>query len=349
MAESGSPEIAQYSFFPFLERTLSSQKLEVLPLAGDASDRKYYRIIRRNESWVLMKWHPFTDLENYPFLSVQRLFQQNGVQVPGVVALAPEEGLVLLEDLGDLTLERKFWENQNQELVQPFYRQAIDELIKIHHHCSLTQGNFSAFKIQFDVKNLMWELNYTFENLLVQFCALKINEQQKKELFAVFENICYELHEIPKVVCHRDYHSRNLMIKFGKMRVIDFQDARLGPPQYDLVSLLKDSYVDLADEWAEKLIRYYLEERLQLGSAFESLEQFLRGYQIQSIQRCFKACGSFASFYNMRKDRRYLKYLAGTLQKVVASAEVFPHLKVLVSFLREEGVLNRDFESVSES
>ncbi len=116
----------------FIAKTIGTKEFESLQLAGDASSRKYFRIVFNDQSRVLMYWEPFTDVVNYPFLNVLKHFAKNDVRVPKVEASAPELGVVLLEDLGDLTLERKFWENQNQEAAWPFYGQAIDEIIKIH-------------------------------------------------------------------------------------------------------------------------------------------------------------------------------------------------------------------------
>ena len=115
----------------FIGREIGTKDFETFQLAGDASSRKYYRIVFDTQSRVLMSWEPFQDPDNYPFLNVQRHFARVDVRVPKVEALAPELGVVLLEDLGDLTLERKFWENQNQAHALPFYFQAVDEIVKI--------------------------------------------------------------------------------------------------------------------------------------------------------------------------------------------------------------------------
>src|SRR5687768_3112531 len=115
-------------FQKFLETHLQSDDFKVYQLAGDASNRRYYRIMHNNQSWVLMRWEPF-DPENYPFLSVLNHFAKHSVKVPEVAGMDSALGLVLLEDLGDLTLERKFWESQSQESSIPFYKQAVDELI----------------------------------------------------------------------------------------------------------------------------------------------------------------------------------------------------------------------------
>ncbi|OFZ14489.1 MAG: hypothetical protein A2Z20_00675 [Bdellovibrionales bacterium RBG_16_40_8] len=332
----------------FLIKTLGTNAFQVIPLAGDASARRYLRIVRKNESFVLMAWEPFTDDGQYPFLNVQNHFAKHGVQVPQVIAKDPKQGLVLLEDLGDLTLERKFWESQNQELALPYYQQAIDELIKIHHITSKDiNANCVAFKISFDVDKLLWEMNYGHEHLIEKLCHIKLSPQTHKELQTVFVDICTTLHKEPKLICHRDYHSRNIMLKLGKTYIIDFQDARMGPIQYDLVSLVHDSYVDMNEILRQKILDYYLinaQKIIPQGSR----DHFNSMLQLQLLQRCFKACGSFASFYNTREDRRYLKYLKPTITKVASALEQYPSYAVFLKVLRDNGLLEHDYMNPTE-
>jgi aminoglycoside/choline kinase family phosphotransferase len=331
----------------FLANTLNGREYSVLPLAGDASARRYYRVICGQESHVLMVWDPFKDDGSYPFLSVQRHFANCGIQVPEVIGLSEELGVVLLEDLGDLTLERKFWENQDQNLAVPFYQQAIDEILKIHYLTgSPDPKKCTAFKIAFDQEKFVWELNYGREHLLEKLCGLKLTPNENSELTRIFTHIGALLDREPKFISHRDYHSRNLMLKHGKMRVIDFQDARLGPIQYDLVSLVHDSYVQMNDSVSEQILKYYLEAAAGLAPQPISHERFFEVFQVQMIQRCFKACGSFASFYNMRQDTRYLKYLPGTLKRVVKALEPFQEYKTMTRVLIDNGLLERNFENL---
>lgn len=330
----------------FLTKAIKSKDYSILPLAGDASNRRYYRIIKDQHSSVLMRWEPF-DPSNYPFLSVLNHFQTNSVQVPEVIELSPADGLVLLEDLGDLTLERKFWENQNQEYVIPFYQLAVDELIKIHYLATDRKNlDCTAFKIKFDTEKFLWEMNYGKENLIQGVLKYSLSDSVASELQGIFRDICTRLDVEPKRIAHRDYHSRNLMIKLGRMGVIDFQDARLGPIQYDLVSLLKDSYVDLSPNSSAQILDDYLEKaKPNLPKNF-SREKFDLVYEIQSIQRCFKACGSFASFYHQRGDRRYLKYLLPTLKRVLQSLEAFPEYKLMANLIKDSGSLDTNYEAL---
>lgn len=348
-----TPQADRSLFDRFLHQALKQKPYEIYQLAGDASARRYFRVVSENESWVLMVWEPFKNDGTYPFLSVREHFAKHDVAVPQVIDLSPDEGLVLLEDLGDLTLERKFWENQSQQACLPFYKQSIDELIKMHYASTFDRSDCTAFKVAFDVEKLLWEMNYGREHLLTRLCDLKSSELERRALDTIFTKICSTLHEEPKYIAHRDYHSRNIMIKLGRARVIDFQDARLGPVQYDLVSLLRDSYVEMSDAIARELIGYYLDRRKELARELEhgheindpSIEHFMHIYEVQTIQRCFKACGSFASFFNLRNDVRYLKYIAPTLQRVKRSLESYDEYKPFMDILNENGLFERKFDA----
>ena len=318
---------------------------KVFPLAGDASNRRYYRVVMDQASWVLMRWEKF-DPNNYPFLSVLNHFKNNAIKVPNVISYDADDGLVLLEDLGDLTLERKFWESQSQEASMIFYKMAIDELIKIHYTATDNKSDCTAFKIKFDTEKFLWEMNYGKDNLLLGILNFNLSSSASADLQRIFTDICAKLDQEPKRIAHRDYHSRNLMIKFDDMRVIDFQDARLGPIQYDLVSLFKDSYVDMNESMVQSLMSYYLDQARQHQKNDFSMNHFNYIFELQSIQRCFKACGSFASFFHQRNDRRYLKYLPPTLKRTLKSLSNFPEYKVFTDILIDSGALEKKYESL---
>lgn len=303
----------------FLDRQLPNQEFSLSPLAGDASSRRYYRVLSENKSWVLMEWEPFSSPQEFPFLSVQQYFSKHEIQVPHVHGYDADKGLFLLEDLGDLTLERRFWEFQNQEVVIPFYKKTLDQLIKIHSLSFEDQGDraCTAYQTEFSVEKLVWEMNYAKKYLLKELLALDLPTSLEVNLEQEFIQLCQSLYASPQVICHRDFHSRNVMLHFNDLVIIDFQDARLGPPVYDLVSLFCDSYVELDDSWVQQLMDYYIENFRYFDALNLNREAFLDLYQQQIIQRCFKACGSFASFKVTRDDKRYLSYIQPTLERVL--------------------------------
>lgn len=329
----------------FLQDYFKNSLYKVYQLAGDASARRYFRVIYEQDTYVLMSWEPF-DAANYPFISVLRHFETSGVNVPKIKKIGADVGLLLLEDLGDLTLERKFWEAADQEQSWEFYQKSLDEIIKIHTTATQLNKPTIAKEIMFDTAKFRWELNYAREHLIEGVLKFQLKESVAADLEKAFTNIAEQLHQEPKVICHRDYHSRNLMIKLDQVFVIDFQDARLGPIQYDLVSLIKDSYVDINDAYATKMLNYYFDHTPFMQKPDFSKEQFNRIYELQSIQRCFKACGSFASFMNTRNDRRYLKYLNGTLKRVMKSLTRFPEYKILLDVLIDAGAFDKNYERI---
>lgn len=327
----------------FVTDAIKTSDFRLIPLAGDASARRYYRVASDDKTWVLMSWEPFKAAD-YPFLSVHALFQDAGVTVPEVTAVAEEKGLILLEDLGDLTLERKFWENQTFEPAKPFYEKALEELLKIHFATLRSKVSSTAHRLQFDTEKFMWEFNYSREHLIEKMGQIKLSSTQETLLHSTFQKISERLHQEPKWITHRDYHSRNLMIKFDEVRVIDFQDARGGPLQYDLVSLLRDSYVNLNESDADKLLNQFWNESRKNFTKPMSFEHFKLIYELQTVQRCFKACGSFTSFWNARQDTRYLKYVQPTLKRVMKALYTFPEYKDFSAFLLDSGLLERNYE-----
>ena len=322
-------------FKDFISPLINSEKYSITPLAGDASTRRYYRVVDNRKSWVLMEWEPFDQIADFPFFSVQKYFNEQGVRVPDIISYDKDIGLFLLEDLGDLTLERRFWEFQNQEVVMPFYEKSLDQLIKIHSLVFTNQDKrtCTAYHNEFNVEKLLWELNYAKKYLLKEFLQISMDTDTEKKLEQEFEDLCSDLYKSPQVICHRDFHSRNIMLMYDEVVIIDFQDARLGPPAYDLVSLFYDSYVKLSQGSMDHLMKYYVtnfKEFDQLGISEKDWNYY---FDLQVIQRCFKACGSFASFKVTRDDNRYLKYIGPTLTTVSQQLQKTGRLPLLNDIL----------------
>lgn len=314
----------------FLDNHISLQDLKFQALAGDASTRRYVRVYNNKSSYILMIFPVSEQTMAHNFLQIRDLFEENKVHVPKLVGHDFKLGYILLEDLGDLTLERRFWESQDKLKSLPFYIKSINEIIKIHRIPIDKSSDRPCFHMQFDTEKLLWEMNYMKKNLLKDFFQLPLSSTYEESLVQDFTSICNHLSTLPQVVCHRDYHSRNIMLHKNETFVIDFQDARLGPKQYDLVSLLKDSYVDLAPEVELELLQFYFERTSDLYP--ESWDEFYQNYKIQILQRTLKACGSFSSFYNAKKDTRYLKYIQPTLknvEKLIMTLEGFEATKEL--------------------
>lgn len=302
----------------------------IVRLPGDASVRKYYRVTAGGDSFIVMKTDPFVEEgENYPFLAVQRHLAAAGVDVPALHDVDSERGFLLLEDLGDMTLLRRLQDVSDSDLERRLYEGVIDSLVDMHVKTGPDKATqpLEGFKLRFDFEKLMWEVNFTLEHFYKLHLQREIPEKDMATMVTGFSKICTELAAEPTVFTHRDFHSRNVMVvpagqlsQKGKsddrLVMIDFQDARMGPPQYDLASLLRDSYYQLPEDQVIRLVDYYIARYEAQSGRRVQRQEFLRAFDLMSVQRNFKAIGSFASFLNKRGIASYLKYIGNTFENI---------------------------------
>ena len=324
----------------FIERSRLIGSIEKMP--GDASTRRYYRVKAQTEaathqSLVVMAMEPFTEKNDaIPFLSIQKHLKLKGVDVPSVLDFDAQNGFILLEDLGDTTLLRSLQDASTVGEERALFQKAIDALVNLHVSTGPGKSDFQAdqvidgFKLRFDHEKLMWEVNFTIEHFYQKHLQRKFSDADFKIIQDGFSKICTELEQEPTVFTHRDYHSRNLMVTDDhRYSMIDFQDARMGPAQYDLASLLRDSYYRLSEPQIAGLTQYYREQMKIRGAEFKDVVQFERMFDLMSVQRNFKAIGSFASFLNRRGNPAYLKFIGNTFENVRQNLLKYPEFKQL--------------------
>ena len=176
----------------------------------------------------------------------------------------------------------------------------------------LASPEFLPYGIAFDVEKLSWELDFFTKHFLEAYRGVTLGPAERDALRAEFAVLVRELASEPRVLCHRDYHSRNLMLHESQLFIIDFQDARLGPDTYDLVSLLRDSYVDLAEQTVEELIAYFLALKGTTGAERE----FRNRFDVMALQRNLKALGTFGYQTTARRNPVYIQYIPRTLRYV---------------------------------
>ena len=313
---------------------LKNQKLvEIDKLTGDASTRRYYRLFTEADSYVVCLDNPFKEgADKHPFVSVQSFLHDQGVKVPKILDHNLSKGYLLEEDLGNVTLLTHLATIKNKSQEYDAYKIIIDQLLSLHRIQPNQVNNENLFKLKFDYAKLMDETRFTFKYFF-NFFNKCTDEKLIADLDRLFSPIMERLSERPMVITHRDFHSRNIMVKNNEFIFIDFQDARWGIPQYDLVSLLEDCYYDLDEENRQNLKKYYysnLDSRIHGQKTFEEFEQL---YSDMTIQRVFKAVGSFCYIYNWRKDDRYLKYIGFAMEKIrktMADDKRYEELKLLL-------------------
>ena len=319
-------------------RLLTSNTLEgggyrIKKLAGDASLRKYYRVFHGNDSYVLMHTEPF-EASTYDFLLVRGFLERSGVPVPKVLAVEGVKGAILQEDLGDRTLLHELGELEGEDPEMSLFQESLRLLAKFHS-CAKPGGSekpVPGFNLAFDEEKLLWEVDFTIEHLFGSYLKRSMTDKEREAVRAPFVDICRRLAAEPRVFTHRDYHSRNLMIPpSGNLVCIDFQDARMGLRAYDLASILRDSYYQLSEEKVYSLVDYYY----QLAKQNEAIDyaHFLRMFDLMSVQRNFKAIGSFTSFYGKRNDAMYIRFVGNTFENIRRNLAKFPEYKELRKLL----------------
>lgn len=296
---------------------LKTEKLEEIDkLTGDASTRRYYRIFTNLKSYVVCLDNPFDgEMEKHPFLSVQAFLGRNNVLVPQIIDHNLSRGYSLQEDLGNVTLLHHLSTITSTDEELKIYKTVVDQLLELHRIPQTAVNNPNLFQLKFDHQKFMDETRFTFKYFM-NFFNKNLDENLIAELEVLFDPIMRRLADQKMVITHRDFHSRNIMVTDEKFVFIDFQDARWGIPQYDLVSLLEDCYYDLKEENRQYLKKYYYDQLDPSIHGQKSYEQFLELYDDMLIQRVFKAVGSFCYIYNWRKDDRYLKYIGFAMEKI---------------------------------
>jgi len=285
----------------------------VVPLTGDASDRRYFRIVPAQGRTFVLALHaaPF-EFATLPFVNVAELFSAMPVPVPRVIGEASDLGVLALDDLGDVTLQAHLG-SASAVAHAALYRKAVS-LIEVlqRRGRELADARHVPYGIAFDQAKLMWEMDFFLKHFLEGYRGVVFTPAGRDALRTVFEQLTAELAAEPRVLCHRDYHSRNLMLRDGELYIIDFQDARMGPDTYDLASLLRDSYVDLPESALEDLLAHFLAIRGQRVEA----ATFRQRFDVMALQRNLKALGTFGYQTAARGNPVYIQYMPRTLEYV---------------------------------
>jgi N-acetylmuramate 1-kinase len=321
----------------FLDRSgYAAQGPRIVPLTGDASDRRYFRVILTEMPSIVLSLYsaPFK-VDDLSFVNVARLLEQMPVPIPRVLGHADDLGVLALQDLGDVTLQAHLGAATSGE-HSALYRQAVALIATLQRHgADLASPEYLPYGIAFDVEKLTWEMDFFTKHFLEAYRGVTLSAREGEALKRELGRIIDELAAENRVLCHRDYHSRNLMLHDSRLYMIDFQDARMGPDTYDLVSLLRDSYVDLPESTVDELIAYFLALRGQTGTHSEFRERF----DLMALQRNLKALGTFGYQTTARRNPVYIQYIPRTLKYVRDNLERKPRFarlrEILATYVEE--------------
>jgi aminoglycoside/choline kinase family phosphotransferase len=309
---------------------------EMILLTGDASNRRYHRVVVGSEhtpAQLMIMELPDDALESdevtagdmpveLPFLNVQRYMASAGLPVPEIYLDAVNDGAVLLEDLGDETFVARI-EGVSTEVMEAWYGAAVDLMVRMHDRMwPVPEGCLAATRA-FDYDLLRWELDHYREWGAEARSGRALESDLRGRLDRVFNDLANEIAALPRGFVHRDYQSRNLMVKGEdpipkSLTIIDFQDALVGPRVYDLVALLNDSYVDVPGEMQTRIISRYAVARDIDPRALE------REFDLVTIQRKLKDGGRFVFIDRVKGNPDFLPFVEKSFQRVRSALERLP-------------------------
>jgi aminoglycoside/choline kinase family phosphotransferase len=321
----------------FLAARGEKNRDKVYALTPDASTREYFRFPWKRKTAIAAVYPEPFDPFFHPYLDITRLFLESKLPVPEILEVDAENGIIVQEDLGDRQL-RTVYESASEEECEEYKEQAITLIAQIQAATAKAfERNSISSRLAFDEAKLAWEFGFFFEHYFGSLRKEKLSHGEAAELKAEMNDIAAELSARPRVLCHRDFHASNLMVDAkNRLRIVDHQDARMGPASYDLVTLLLDRQPappSLAEVRAHRL--FLLEERRQRGLETLDPDEFAREFRLMTVQRGLKAIGTFS--YQTAVSGRgatYSQFITPTFQIVLQAIdwlERFPALRKAIT------------------
>ena len=299
-------------------------------LAGDASTRRFHRLRLPDASTRIVMDYGAAFAGETDDVRIARLFERASLPVARIFEILPEAGALILEDLGDETLETALGRVASET------RPSRDELYRLSVELSVaiaTRGTAAlaasdrAVGPALDDEKFLFEMRFFLEHFMGGFLgrpAVPPELRKAVEWLAV----CVAAH--PRVLCHRDFHSRNIMVRPNRtLAMVDIQDARWGPDTYDLASLLRDAYVDLTEGEVDRLFDLFKKARpgAPEGAALR------KRFDLVAIQRMVKALGTFGYQVTKMGRDRYRASIPRTVERIRRLAPAHPELAPIVEAL----------------
>ena len=314
---------------------------EIVKLHGDASYRTYSRVLLADNSTMMLMQMPAgrasasEEITNFkgahtelPFINVQRFLASRGIPVPRIYAYSATDHLMLLEDLGDDLMACRV-EKADDTARRLWYGKATDLLVALQRGTAgADPAACVALQRSFDATLLNWE----FDHFLEYGIAARLGHTMSDEDLAVFTEetraVSALIETLPRGFTHRDFQSRNLIVRDGALALIDFQDALVGPRVYDLVALLRDSYVQLSPAIVAEIVA-----RFARGTDRDE-EEVRAEFDLVTIQRKLKDAGRFVYIDRVKKNPHFLSYIPASLGYVREAFERRPEFGKLYGVLR---------------
>lgn len=314
-------------------QTVHDNRPQLQLIAGDASDRKFYRLEMGTRSAICMKfpvWEGGYGGDPLSWLGMQHALVAMGIPVPKILHVDEANCCIWTEDFGDQFLNYNLGQidldlkNTACTETLEYYKQALKLLLQAQYPPSAAIEHPALYRA-FDTEKLMFEMNFFLKHFVRGWLGMEFRDTNPQDVALQKEltQLCMWLSNRERVLCHRDYHVRNVMVVDNNAKWIDFQDARMGPHTYDVVSLVRDSYVRLTSETRHFLYKFYFENLNQARAANQlptwSWETFFTETQHMGLQRNIKALGSFGYLAIEKQKSTYLQYVPHTLEVLIQS------------------------------
>jgi len=318
----------------FFRRPLTDLRSTLIGTGG--SDRKYYRLDVRERSAVLMLCSA-DDPDFDRHIAYTQFFRRYSLPVPEMFGVDEGQKQALFEDLGDLSLYSWLQCRRDPQMIEGMCRRVIDIVIDLHTKVSLNIAECPQLASRvFDYKHLRWESDYFMERFVSGQSGILKNDEHK--LQEEFHKLAEKVDSFPKTVVHRDFQSQNVMItKGGIPRVIDYQGARIGPPAYDLASVLWDPYYRIEEAMRERLLSHYIEKISVAASGAFDEDEFRYALLLCRLQRHMQALGAYGFLSSVKGKKYFLKHIPQAMrylaEETLLAADDFPYLQKLIGEL----------------
>ena len=329
----------------FVARHLNAraEELSFTKVTGDASTRSYYRARSSVASAIIALYSsPFDETESASerlaklesvnpsarltfasdpcaYIEVTHLLSEAGLPVPRIIGTDGASAIILIEDVGDTRLQ-DWLEGRSAQEVSSSYLRAVEMIVRIQEATESALGaDCICSRLAFDEAKLRWELGFFFASYFNRFLHMKLDSETSNAVQADFKALCGELSARPRVLAHRDYHARNLMMHAGEMFIIDHQDARMGPASYDVASLISDPYTVLDAEIAAALVERFIEMKAASSMPLSNVDEFRKELELMTVQRMLKAIGTYASQAALANNPAYVAYIEPARERALAA------------------------------
>jgi aminoglycoside/choline kinase family phosphotransferase len=309
----------------WLQTETSFKDGELSIASADASFRRYFRLKHQGHSYIVMDAPP--DLEaSLTFVQIGEWMKKSGIHVPEIFAKDLELGFMVLSDFGDFHFQDALASEEKDDL----YNLAINEIVKLQSALSKPEEKLPAFDTSWQTKEL---------EIFREWC---LPDTSKSDYQKITESLTNSIDQIPKAFMHRDFHCRNLLFCTDrKLGVIDFQGAMFGPVTYDLVSLLRDCYVDNNMEWITRKVLQFQKSLQEAGLQYAQVEpdEFTRWFDFSGLQRHLKCVGIFHRLKIRDQKPDYMKDVPRVLEYIHQVLDRHPELEELKNMVQQATIL----------